>query len=204
VREVPQRSARAVARRDLLEKTLDEALPTAPYAETIYRLRAFRGIDTLTASGLRAEIGDFARFAKPGQLCAYLGIDRPSTRPTASAGWARSPRQAQVTPQTARRGRLALCRPPRVGETLERRQRGMDPRVVAIAWRCQHRLYDRHRNRVATHRRPERSFPRSAAPSNRAPGAIAPGAADAGRTRVTFRFNGRTAALARKTPHAPR
>jgi hypothetical protein len=31
-------------------------------------LRGLRGIDTLTAVGLCAEIGDFERFVRPGQL----------------------------------------------------------------------------------------------------------------------------------------
>jgi hypothetical protein len=35
-------------------------------------------------------------------------------------------------------------------EVLERRQRGMDPRVIDVAWRAQTRLYERHRKlRVA-------------------------------------------------------
>jgi transposase len=37
-------------------------------------LEALRGMDTLTAVGLCAEIGDFARFAKAGQLMSYLGL----------------------------------------------------------------------------------------------------------------------------------
>jgi transposase len=38
------------------------------------RLRAFRGIGTLTALGLIAEIGDFARFSHPRELASWLGI----------------------------------------------------------------------------------------------------------------------------------
>jgi transposase len=38
------------------------------------RLRAFRGISTLTALGLIAEIGDFARFSHPRELASWLGI----------------------------------------------------------------------------------------------------------------------------------
>jgi transposase len=34
-------------------------------------------------------------------------------------------------------------RRPIVGETLARRQAGADPRVIAIAWRAQQRLYQR-------------------------------------------------------------
>lgn len=38
------------------------------------RLRCLRGIDTLTAAGLCAEIADFERFAKAEQLMSYVGL----------------------------------------------------------------------------------------------------------------------------------
>ena len=38
------------------------------------RLRCLRGIDTLTAVGLCAEIGDFERFARAEQLMSYVGL----------------------------------------------------------------------------------------------------------------------------------
>ena len=38
------------------------------------RLRCLRGIDTLTAVGLVAEIGDFTAFAHPKQLASFLGL----------------------------------------------------------------------------------------------------------------------------------
>ena len=38
------------------------------------RLRCLRGVDTLTAVGLCAEIGDFERFARAEQLMSYVGL----------------------------------------------------------------------------------------------------------------------------------
>ena len=38
------------------------------------RLRCLRGVDTLTAVGLCAEVGDFERFARAEQLMSYLGL----------------------------------------------------------------------------------------------------------------------------------
>jgi hypothetical protein len=32
---------------------------------------------------------------------------------------------------------------PRIGETLARRQQGLDPRTIHIAWRAKHRLHQR-------------------------------------------------------------
>jgi len=40
----------------------------------IARLRCLRGIDTLSALGLCAEIGEWERFDHPDQLASYLGI----------------------------------------------------------------------------------------------------------------------------------
>ena len=57
------------------------------------RLRCLRGIDTLTAVGLVAEIGDITAFAHPKQLASYLGPGPLRAAPPATgAGRARSPR----------------------------------------------------------------------------------------------------------------
>jgi transposase len=144
-----------VHRRDTLERALEEALPMTPFAQTAYRLRCFRGIDTLSAMGLCAEIGDWVRFAKPGQLSAYLGIV-PAQYTTDDKR-----RLGSITKAGSSHARRLLVeaawhyrRPPRVGETLERRQRGVDPRVIDVAWRCQQRLYERHRTLRLTRNKP--------------------------------------------------
>ena len=62
-----------VARRRTLIGVLEGAVPESSHAQTVARLRCFRGIDTLTAAGLCAEVGDFARFAKPAMLSRVLG-----------------------------------------------------------------------------------------------------------------------------------
>ena len=54
-----------VARRAQLERALAEIAETSPWALTIARLRCLRGIDTLSALGLVAEVGDFRRFQHP-------------------------------------------------------------------------------------------------------------------------------------------
>jgi transposase len=61
-------------RRDELEREILVMLPGSPWAVQVGRLRCLRGIDTLTAVGLCAEIGDFERFAKAGQLMSYVGL----------------------------------------------------------------------------------------------------------------------------------
>ena len=65
----------------------------------VARLRCLRGIDTLTAVGLCAEIGDFERFARAEQLMSYVGlVPSESTHRPAAPARARSPRPAPATP----------------------------------------------------------------------------------------------------------
>ena len=63
-----------IARRDQVETDLATLATSAPCAHTVARLRCLRGIDTLSALGLCAEIGEWGRFDHPDQLSAYLGI----------------------------------------------------------------------------------------------------------------------------------
>jgi transposase len=50
----------------------NSAIPLSTTA--VARLRCLRGIDTLSALGLCAEIGEWDRFDHPDQLSSYLGI----------------------------------------------------------------------------------------------------------------------------------
>ncbi len=52
-------------RRDALEREIIAMLPSSPWVLQVARLRCLRGIDTLSAVGLCAEVGDFERFAAP-------------------------------------------------------------------------------------------------------------------------------------------
>lgn len=63
-----------VIRRDSLEREILAILPACPWTVHLGRLRCLRGVDTLTAVGLCAEIGDFERFGKAEQLMSYLGV----------------------------------------------------------------------------------------------------------------------------------
>jgi len=63
-----------LARRAHLEAALAELAEASSWAPTIARLRCLRGIDTLSAVGLCAEVGDFGRFGHPKLLASYLGL----------------------------------------------------------------------------------------------------------------------------------
>ena len=106
------------------------------------RLRCLRGVDTLTAVGLCAEIGDFERFARAEQLMSYIGVV-PSE---ASTGQNR--RLGAITKTGSAHARRLLTeaawhyRPrPNLGKTLSERQHGQPPAAVAIAWKAQVRLH---------------------------------------------------------------
>src|SRR5207245_2806976 len=64
----------ALARQAELDKELEALAATAPYREPVGWLRCFRGIDTLSAIILLAEVVDFQRFRRPRELMAYLGL----------------------------------------------------------------------------------------------------------------------------------
>jgi transposase len=131
-------------RRQSLITALDEQVSTCSHVSVIARLRCFRGIDTLTAAGICAEIGDFARFARPAMLSGFLGIV-PSERTSDTRR-----RQGAITkagPSHARRllveGAHHYRHRPIVGQALSRRQQDQDPRVIEVSWRTQRRLNKR-------------------------------------------------------------
>ena len=131
-----------IVRRDQLEREIAQQLPVSPWAQTAGRLMCLRGIDTLTAAGLCAEIGDFQRFKHPEQLMSYLGVV-PSEH---SSGSRR--RQGSITKTGSHHARRLLIesawhyrRPPRVSDALRRRQTGAEPKIVALSWKTQRRLH---------------------------------------------------------------
>jgi transposase len=133
-----------IQRRRALIGALEEAAPESSHAQSVERLRCFRGIDTLTASGLCAEVGSFQRFQKPSLLSGFLGVV-PSEYTSDSKRV-----QGQITkagPTNARRLLVEAAHhyrhQPAVGLGLRSRQDGQDPRVVQIAWRAQRRLHQR-------------------------------------------------------------
>ena len=122
-------------RRDALEREIVALLPASPWAVQVGRLRCLRGIDTLTAVGLCAEIGDFERFAKAEQLMMYVGLVPCET----TTGQQR--RLGSITKTGSRHARRLLIeaawhyRPrPRIGKTLTDRQHNQPAEAIAISW----------------------------------------------------------------------
>ena len=144
-----------ISRRDRVEADLAQLALSAPCAHTVARLRCLRGIDTLTALGLCAEIGEWGRFDHPDQLSAYLGIV-PCEHTTGNQR-----RLGSITKAGSTHARRLLVeasyhyrRGPVVGEALERRQRGHAPEIINISWKAQRRLNARWRQLRDARRKP--------------------------------------------------
>jgi transposase len=108
-------------------------------------LQAFRGIQLVTAATVVAEIGDFARFASPRNLMAYLGLI-PSEHTTGSTR-----RQGPITKTGNAHVRRVLVEAAwsyRTRATLSTairvRNEGVADGVRAIAWKAQVRLHKRY------------------------------------------------------------
>jgi transposase len=129
------------ARLGALEADLMAVAAQAPYAEPVGWLRCFRGIDTLTAICLLAELHDFRRFQTARALMAYVGLV-PSEHSTGERT-----RRGRITKTGNALVRRLLVEAawhyqhrPGVGAALQRRRAGQPGRVIAIADKAQRRL----------------------------------------------------------------
>jgi len=115
-----------------------------PYRQSVAWLRCFRGIDTVTAVSLVAELHDFRRFRSARALMAYLGLV-PSEH---SSGEQRH--QGSITRAGNRHVRRLLVEAawhhrhrPVPSQPLRKRREGQPADVIAIADRAQERLHAR-------------------------------------------------------------
>jgi transposase len=136
-----------VARKQALDERLSRLALDGDWAQTVARLRCFRGVDTLTAFVLCLEIGDFHRFPRPAQLASWLGLV-PSLDQSGE-----SRRQGAITKTGSGYARRLLVeaawhnlRRPSEGPTVAARRAGQPDHVIQIALRAErrlHRLYQR-------------------------------------------------------------
>jgi transposase len=145
----------ALARLAELDREIEALAQAAPYREPVGWLRCFRGVDTLGAMILLAEIGDFRRFQRPRELMAYLGLvpseyssgDRERRGALTKAGNTHA-RRVLVEAAWHYRHR------PGLGRALTRRSQGQPATCLSHAWRAQHRLHRRYRHLVGHGKRP--------------------------------------------------
>jgi transposase len=119
------------ARKAVLAERISRLATDPEFWPTVARLRAFRGVDTLTALSLHLELGaDWQRFEKPTRLGSWL-----ARRLLVESAW-------------------HYGRDPRIGATLQNRQQGQPEHVLQIANTAQqriHRVYHRMKARGKPH-----------------------------------------------------
>jgi transposase len=136
-----------------LDARLTEIAQTEPYREPVGWLRCFRGIDTLTAILLLAELHDFRRFPSPRALMAYVGLVPGED----SSG--EKHRRGRITRTGNALVRRLLVETawhyqhrPNVGVGLTQRRKGQPTRVIAIADKAQQRWCRRFRRLAEQHK----------------------------------------------------
>jgi len=136
-----------------LDARLVEVADSEAYREHVGWLRCFRGIDTLTAILILAELHDFRRFPSAPALMAYVGLVPGED----SSG--EKHRRGRITRTGNALVRRLLVETawhyqhrPSIGVALTRRRKGQPGRVIAIADKAQQRLCRRFRRLMEQHK----------------------------------------------------
>jgi len=130
-------------------KRIDEDLASVAqserYRERVGWLRCLRGVDTVTAMAILAELHDFRRFTNPRELMSFLGLT-PSEHTSSTRV-----RRGSITKAGNSHVRRVLIEAawhyrhrPSVSTTMRQRRNGQPARVLAIADRAQERLHHRY------------------------------------------------------------
>lgn len=141
-----------------LDTEIAEHVPGWALAPLVTNLMAFLGIKLLTATGIAAEIGNFARFEKAGAFMAFTGLV-PSEH---SSGESR--KQGGITKTGNRHVRRLLIEAawhyydarPGVSAELQKRREGVSQEVVDIAEKARRRLRRKAARMRAAHKSPNK------------------------------------------------
>jgi|HubBroStandDraft_2_1064218.scaffolds.fasta_scaffold82394_1 transposase len=136
---------KTLARVTTLDQEIAQQAEKEPYKAMVGRLRCLRGIDTLSAMALIAEVCDFARFEHPRELMAYLGLV-PSERSSGN-----KQRRGGITKTGNSHARRILVEAawhyrhvPKRSVTFKARWKGQPQPVVDHAFKAQERLHRRY------------------------------------------------------------
>ncbi len=130
-----------VQRKEHLTRTIEEVATHEPYRDTVGWLRCFRGIDTVTAMTVLAEIFDFQRFDSAKKLMSYLGL-------TPSEYTSGIPKRGGITKAGNTRARKILIESAqhsrnmvRISRPLRVRRENQPQEVIALADKAMKRLH---------------------------------------------------------------
>jgi transposase len=134
------------ARIRALDTRIGELAQQDPYQQPVGWLRCFRGIDTVTAMTILAEIHDFRRFQTARQFSSYLGLvpseyssgDRMQRGGITKTGNSHARRILVEAAQHSRHR-------PAVGYKLRKRREGQPAWAIDHADRAMQRLWHRYR-----------------------------------------------------------
>jgi len=133
------------SRRQHLEHEIELIAQSETYAPSVKRLRALKGIGTLTAMVLIAEITDFRRFPNPRALMAFLGLIPGEN----TSDDARKP--TAITKAGNKRCRNLLIesvqhyrKKPRICAKMKEAFSHIDAQSCLIATKCLNRLHKRY------------------------------------------------------------
>ncbi len=135
----------------VLDRKLTEVAASEPYRERVGWLRCFRGIDTVSAMTVLAELHGLERFDSPRRLMAFLGLV-PAEH---SSGV--SERRGGITKAGNTHVRRVLVEAawhyrhrPGVGLALSKRRAGQPAHIIALADRANRRLSARYQRLAVT------------------------------------------------------
>jgi transposase len=129
-----------------VEADLKGYLESGPFAESVARLAAYRGVSELGALALSTEVFDWRRFPRATSFMGFCGLV-PSEY---SSGEVRRRGHITKAGNTHLRAQLVEAawsyqHRPHVGPTIERRQQRCSPETVARAWHAQLHLCGKFR-----------------------------------------------------------
>jgi transposase len=132
---------------DALDRELERIAKRERWAPIVEILSRFKGISTRSALGLISEIGDFARFSHPRELCAWLGVV-----PSEYSSGAQRHRGHITKTGNCHARRLLIEAAWSYRHRPARPDRGSQP--DARAWQAQVRLHSRYRHLTEGGKRP--------------------------------------------------
>jgi transposase len=131
--------------RDHLSGEIERLMPTLEHAPLFRALQALRGVSTIVAATLVCEIGQFSRFPSASRFMSYVGLtpSEHSSGPKVSRGSITKAGNGHVRRVLVEAAWAGSRHRPAIPLRLRRRQEGIDPAVIDIAWKAQKRLYSR-------------------------------------------------------------
>lgn len=124
-----------------LSQEIERFIDGAALQPLIRALMSLRGVSTLSAVIIAAEIGDLRRFQTAGQFMAFVGLvpSEHSTGKTTKRGPLTRTGNTHVRRILVEAAQHYRHRPI-LSAALRARQQGVSPQVIAISWKAQQRL----------------------------------------------------------------